>query len=84
MIKEDRTWSATDVRQICISENLYTKGDNADYTKMLNFIGTHKPTKANIQKIAEDILNHSKTDLNLCSLMYLIYNKVQLFCYECD
>ena len=84
MIKEGRTWSVTDVQQICINENLYTKGDNADYTKMLDFIKIHKPTKANIKKVAEDILRHSNTDLNLISLMFMIYIKVQVFCYECD
>lgn len=58
-IHEEKVWSLNKVRLMCINHNYYTCGDNEDYSKMLNFVSTHQPTKMNIYKVAKDIVKHS-------------------------
>lgn len=52
-----------DVRNMCIRENLYTKGDNSDYMNLLmdmvGIEGIYSPTDEQIHEIAKDIALHS-------------------------
>ena len=55
------TWDAMRVRQVCIANDFYTRGDNADYTQMLDYVNNHeRPTPYDVHLVAEDIARHSK------------------------
>ena len=56
---ENAQWSASRMRMFCIENDLYTAGDNDQYSMMLDFVATHKPTKENIRLVATDIVAHS-------------------------
>ena len=59
MIKFDRFWDSDSVREVCIKFGWYTRGNNYDYSRMLGFVDSHKPTDKNINRVVEDIFNHS-------------------------
>lgn len=63
----ERTWDMYDVRQMCLARNYYTRGDNGDYDKMLNFVNENAPTKENVYKVAEDIMKHSYVPESWCT-----------------
>ena len=58
-ITEKRTITAHDLRALCIEQNWYTRGDNADYAKILHFADSSEMTVSNIAFIAEDIIEHT-------------------------
>jgi len=51
-----------DVRDMCIRYDLYTRGDNEAYSKMLDKCNTDHATPELLEEIAVDITNHSDTD----------------------
>ena len=57
--KEEKRWSASSVRSMCIKNDRYTRGDCAAYEKMLDFVNENEPTLENIEKVAIDIVEHS-------------------------
>jgi hypothetical protein len=59
--KEVRTLTATNLRALCIRQNWYTGGDNAEYEHLLFDLAANKSTLTteDIIKIAEDIAAHS-------------------------
>ena len=59
MFKFERVWSSDTVREACIKFEWYTHGNCDDYSNMLGFVDSHKPTDRNICKVVEDIFNHS-------------------------
>ena len=59
MFKFERVWSSNSVRETCIKFGWYTDGYYDDYSKMLDFVDSHKPTDRNINRVVEDIFNHS-------------------------
>ena len=59
MFKFDRFWNSNSVREVCIKFGWYTRGNNYDYSQLLDFVDSHKPTDRNICKVVEDIFNHS-------------------------
>ena len=59
MFKFERTWGSNSVRDICIKLGWYTNGDSDDYSNLLDFVDSHKPTDRNINRVVEDIFNHS-------------------------
>lgn len=66
---ENAWWSASRMRMFCIENDLYTAGDNRQYSQMLDFVATHKPTKDNIKLVATDIVAHSiDPDGNIMSI----------------
>ena len=84
-IIERNRWSARDVRNVCIRERYYTRGNNEAYSNMLNFVNENEPTKENILKVAADIMDHSDltrymTDYShneiLANIMYNLKEKV--------
>ena len=59
--KEIRTLTAYSLRALCIRQNWYTGGDNAEYKHLLYDLADSKLhlTTEDIIKIAEDIAAHS-------------------------
>lgn len=74
-IIETRRWTAADVREICIENNLYTKGTSAEYDNMLNDVNRLYPGNDAIYKIANDILAHSDEEQTITNIMFLLMNK---------
>ena len=74
-IIEKDSWTSFLVRSVCIENNWYTRGDNKAYLEMLDFVDHNEPTKANIYKVAMDIMEHSNTnDLYIEAIMFCIAN----------
>ena len=76
MIKIERVLSATKVRSLCVNRGFYTAGDNEDYSTMLDAARQANTDEAVI-KIAEDIIQHSKSDVveengGLRNIVYLL------------
>ena len=59
MFKFERFWNSNSVRETCIKFNWYTCGNYTDYSNLLDFVDSHKPTDRNINRVIEDIFNHS-------------------------
>lgn len=57
-MKVTYTMYSAKVRQLCIDENYYTRGDNKDYKHMLFTLCKGKTLRA-VEKVAEDIIKHS-------------------------
>ena len=59
--KEIRTLTAYSLRALCIRQNWYTRGDNAEYEHLLYDLADSKPNlpTQDIIEIAEDIAAHS-------------------------
>lgn len=55
-------WDSERVRQLCIDEDFYTCGNNAEYSEMLDFVDTHEPTKGNVIVVANNIFCHSNIE----------------------
>lgn len=64
-----------DVRRMCIERELYKKGTNKEYQRMLEKCHIDKKgpiTVEELQPIAEDIQSHSDGDIDLSSVMWLL------------
>ena len=80
-MKFKHTINSEDVRQFCIANNLYTRGDNEDYARMLWNAENNNCTPQNIINIAKDIAEHSdeqdaKIDLSLGNIAYYLCGNV--------
>ena len=64
MIKEIRNISAGNLRNLCIKERFYTKGNSVEYGNLLYKLSSDKKnlTTKNIIAIATDIKKHSRTE----------------------
>lgn len=86
-LKKSRTWNAMDVRSMCIREKFYTFGDCEDYSKMLDYVDSHKePDDLDIYLVAKNILNHTMPALQqtIENIMYILANDVIVYSYEVD
>ena len=77
------TINSEDVRQFCIANNLYTRGNNEDYTRMLRNVENNNCTPQLIIAIAKDIAEHSdaqnsKIDLSLGNIAFYLCEDVML------
>lgn len=61
-IEETKSWHPERVQQCCIENQWYTRGTNAEYEKMLDFVRDSKPTISNVFTVAKDIYSHSDFD----------------------
>jgi hypothetical protein len=83
-MKFRHTINSADVRQFCIHNNLYTRGDCEDYAKMLKMVSeTDDCTPQDIINIAKDIAEHSdvqdsKIDLSLGNIAFYLCEDVML------
>ena len=82
-ITVNRQWSASKVRQVCIDNDLYTSGDNEDYSNMLDCVRDFYPDTENLYLIAMDIYKHSKGQ-TVTNIMYLLENKAVTTTFEID
>jgi hypothetical protein len=67
MMKEYRILLASELRNVCIENDYYTSGTNADYEKLLSYVQKksekHKTiTIKDIERITTDIYQHSNTE----------------------
>lgn len=61
---EERKLFSDDLRNLCIENRWYTRGNNADYMYLLNHVDSiENVTTDDIVEIATDIISHS--DINL-------------------
>ena len=65
-----REWNAIRVRRMCIDHDYYTRGDNEDYSHMLNWVDRLYPNVENMLFIAKDIKAHSDEDIPVESIMF--------------
>lgn len=82
-IREYKIWKSDAVRQVCIENNLYNKGNNEDYEDMLNLVKKLSPSTDNILFVAEDILENSE-EQSLANIMFLLVNKAIITTYEIE
>ena len=61
-IEETKSWHPERVRECCIENQWYTRGDCQSYDTMLNYVGDNKPTIENVFTVAKDIYEHSDFD----------------------
>lgn len=82
-ITEEVRWNSSEIRNMCIDNDWYTAGDIRAYSDMLEFVELHEPTKLNIYKVAQDILEHSSDpELYVEAIMFVISNDVVKTFYE--
>ena len=72
-IKSFDNWSINTVRQVCIDNDLYTKGDVKAYDNMLDCVDASYPTDENIYIVAKDIAEHSDNQ-PITNVMYMLKN----------
>lgn len=82
-IAVSRYWSASDVRGACIDNDLYTAGDNEQYSKMLNYVRDNPPTLENLYRVACDICEHSKRQ-SITNIMFILENNAVMKCFSID
>ncbi len=81
-IIETRHWNSLDVRAMCIREDLYTLGDDEEYTAMLESVEDRSyPTLDDIYRVAEDINRHSAAQ-TVTNIMYMLANSVIKSCFD--
>ena len=69
-----KKWSADSIRTMCINCDFYTKGNNEEYSKMLNEVDSIAfPTDEDILKISANIESHSK-EQTVSNVMFHILN----------
>lgn len=71
-IIEENSIDADDVRQCCIKNNLYTRGDVAEYNNMLNMASKEEYSLGLLYRIADDIAEHSEDLPDTEYIMYLL------------
>ena len=75
-MKEVRTISSRDVRKACISYDWYTCGDCEEYEHILSYVDElARVTTDELETIATDIKQHSDTDYEIKSIMFVLANE---------
>lgn len=73
-------WKYDAVRMFCIHNNLYTRGCNDHYARMLSWCTPNHVVYYNdVLKIACDIESHSDTDLTVNDILLALYNECTTF-----
>lgn len=75
-IRETRKWSTEYIREMCIDNDWYTRGNTREYSEMLDLVDREPPTTENIYRVAKDIYEHSEHSdgLEITSVMFEIAN----------
>lgn len=81
-IVERRYWDATSVMSVCIKYNFYTRGNSSEYQSMLIRVLNSEPTVEVLYDFASDILKHSREDLNLTNVMFILANEAVTLMYH--
>ena len=84
-IETFRHWTPDDVRAACIRNDLYTRGTNQEYMRMLSFVGVAAggPTKNNMYLVAKDICEHSD-DQTISNVMFILERETVITTFEID
>ena len=84
-IETFRHWTPDRVRQACIRNDLYTRGDNEEYSRMLSFVGVAAggPTTKNLYLVAKDICEHSKGQ-TISNIMFILESEAVITTFEID
>ena len=82
-ITEKKVWTARDVRNACIRNELYTLGDCGQYDRMLDCVRNSYPDTENLYLIARDIQKHSKGQ-TVSNVMFILANEAVKTCYEVE
>ena len=82
-ITERRLWSMEDIRRVCIDNELYTRGTNEEYGKMLEHAESLEPFAENLYIVAKDIEAHSK-DQTVSNIMCLLVSQAVRIVYEIE
>ena len=89
-MKFKHTIDSEGVKNFCIYNKLYTKGDDMDYRELLNSVNEiHNCTPQDIINIAKDIAEHSderdaKIDLSLGNIAYYLCGNVMFTSLSID
>ena len=78
-----RSWYGYSVREACIRNELYTRGDNDAYMKMLNLVDETGPTTKAMYLVAKDIAAHSK-DRSITNVMFILERECVVTTFEID
>ncbi len=84
-IETFRHWTPDRVREACIRNDLYTRGTNEEYSRMLSYVGVAAggPTTKNLYLVAKDICEHSK-DQTISNVMYILEHETVITTFEID
>lgn len=77
-IREVRQISKEKVRAMCIRNELYDCGTNEDYDNLLSVLcnnDEYEMTTEHILRIAEDIIIHSDTEMDIKDIMFELINE---------
>ena len=88
-MKFQHTINSEDVRNFCIHNNLYTRGDNEDYARMLGIAESDNCTPQRLMVIANYIAKYSdqqdaKIDLSFENLVFYLCEDVMHTIIEFD
>lgn len=82
-IVETSIFDTRDIRNMCINRNLYTCGNNEDYSRMLNFAANADVTMENLFTIADDIAKHSDLNAYGCTYRESVENFIYVLANDC-
>lgn len=77
-------WNTDSVMRACISNVLYTNGDNVEYAAMLDKLAdSPNPTVYDLYAVARDIAEHSE-DQTVANVMCILSNDAVTRFFELD
>ena len=82
-LTRNRMWNRDTVRQACINNDLYTRGDNGDYSKMLDMVDSREPTTKAMYLVAKDIQEHSDMQ-TITNVMFILERDAVITTFEID
>lgn len=80
-VTRNRSWYADRVRQACIRNDLYTRGDNEAYNKMLDLVDRTEPTTKAMYLVAKDIFEHSR-EQTITNVMFILESEAVITTFE--
>lgn len=67
----------SDVREVCINYNWFTRGSNEIYADLLEYVGKRNITAERLRVIAEEIKDFSYTDYSVTEIMGILCCQIQ-------
>lgn len=82
-IVENSIFDTDYIRRMCISRDLYTRGNSEDYARMLKFAADADVTMENLFTIADDIARHSDLNAYGCCYEESVENFIYVLANDC-
>jgi len=82
-VSTNRFWDHTTVRAACIKNDLYTCGDNEEYSAMFDLVDKTPPTTQGLYIIAKDIAEHSDYQ-TITNVMFILEREAVITTFEID